>query len=121
MNKRLAVLSVALTLVFMLGALVVTRYLTATGTPEGSYLASGSAENTICRIEGNVVQININAADAQTLTLLDGVGEKLAERIVAYREEHGVFSSVEDLLNVEGLGEGKLSAIRDEIYCGKAE
>ena len=52
--------------------------------------------------------------------LLDGVGEKLAARIVAYREAHGAFESVEELTNVEGLGAGKLNALRDEIYCGPA-
>ena len=119
MSKRLAVLFVALTLVFMLGVSVAARYIVFGEVPSLNLPLLNSAENTLCRIEGDEVQININAADAQTLTLLDGVGEKLAERIVAYREEHGAFSKIEDLLNVEGLGEGKLSAIRDEIYCGK--
>ena len=120
MNKRLAALFTVLTLAFMLGASAVARRIAAGGAPSGSYPALSSAENTLCRVEHGAVQININAADEVTLMLLDGVGEKLAARIVAYREEHGAFSSVEALLNVDGLGEGKLSALRDEIYCGAA-
>lgn len=119
MNRRWAAISIALTLAFMLGASAAARRVTATGGSAG-YPALSSADNTLCRIEQGAVQININAADSATLMLLDGVGEKLAARIVAYREEHGAFASVEELTNVEGLGAGKLNALRDEIYCGEA-
>lgn len=119
MNRRWAAISIALTLAFMLGASAAARRVTATGGSAG-YPALSSADNTLCRIEQGAVQININAADSATLMLLDGVGEKLAARIVAYREEHGAFASVEELTNVEGLGAGKLNALRDEVYCGEA-
>ncbi len=119
MNRRWAAISIALTLAFMLGASAAARRVTATGGSAG-YPALSSADNTLCRIEQGAVQININAADSATLMLLPGVGKKLAVRIVAYREEHGAFASVEELTNVEGLGAGKLSALRDEIYCGEA-
>lgn len=119
MNRRWAAISIALTLAFMLGASAAARRVTATGGSAG-YPALSSADNTLCRIEQGAVQININAADSTTLMLLPGVGEKLAARIVAYREEHGAFASVEELTNVEGMGAGKLSALRDEIYCGEA-
>ena len=49
--------------------------------------------------------------DASELTVLPGVGKVTAEAIVSYREEHGPFSSVEDLLLVPGLGPGTLEAI----------
>ena len=120
MNRRWAAISIALTLAFMLGASAAARRIAAGGAPSGSYPALRSAENTLCRVEQGAVQININAADSATLMLLDGVGEKLAAHIVAYREEHGAFASVEELTNVEGLGAGKLNALRDEIYCGAA-
>lgn len=49
--------------------------------------------------------VNINTADAQTLASeLTGVGEKKAEAIVAYRQEHGPFKSVDELANVTGIG-----------------
>ena len=49
--------------------------------------------------------ININTASASELETLDGIGPVLAERIVAYREEHGPFAAVEDLMQVKGIGE----------------
>lgn len=60
--------------------------------------------------------VNINAASAESLSGLPGIGEVLAERIIAYREAHGPFTSVEELMRVEGIGEGKLDGIRNEIY-----
>lgn len=63
-----------------------------------------------------VEMVDINSDSAEEISRLPGVGEVLAERIVAYREEHGPFESAEELLDVEGIGEGKLEVIRDEIY-----
>lgn len=60
--------------------------------------------------------VNINTAPAEKLARLPGIGEALAERIVAYREANGPFSSPEALMQVDGIGEGKLEGIRSEIY-----
>ena len=59
--------------------------------------------------------ININVADAEVLDKLDGIGEKTAQKIVEYRTENGPFETVDELLEVSGIGEAKLEAIRDEI------
>jgi competence protein ComEA len=59
--------------------------------------------------------ISPNRAEAALLEQLPGVGPVLAERIVAHREANGPFETVEDLLDVPGIGEAKLSAIRDLI------
>ena len=60
-------------------------------------------------------RVDLNIAGKAELMTLDGIGEKLAERIIAYRETHGGFASVEELLNVEGIGETRLEAIRDQV------
>lgn len=65
--------------------------------------------------EGEDGLIAINHADASTLEDLPGVGPVLAERIVAHREANGPFATVEDLLEVPGIGEAKLAAMRDSI------
>jgi competence protein ComEA len=57
--------------------------------------------------------VDLNAASAVELEALPGVGPVLAQRIFAYREEHGPFATVEDLLDVPGIGEGKLAALRE--------
>ena len=62
--------------------------------------------------------IDINRADAEQLTALPGIGEVLAGRIVAYREENGSFLSTQELQNVEGIGEKRLEAILDLITIG---
>jgi competence protein ComEA len=61
------------------------------------------------------VKININTATARELESLSGVGPKTADRIVAYRQQHGQFASVEQLLEVPGIGDNKLAAIEDMI------
>lgn len=57
-------------------------------------------------------RLDLNSATAAQLTELPGIGEALAERIVAYRDENGPFSSVDELTNVSGIGEKKLDAVR---------
>ncbi len=56
--------------------------------------------------------VNLNTADAQELDLLPGIGETLAQRILAYREQNGPFTSLEQLLKVEGIGEKTLEKLR---------
>ena len=53
--------------------------------------------------------VNINAADIEDLVTLKGIGEKKAEAIIAWREQHGSFESVEQLLEVKGIGEATLA------------
>jgi competence protein ComEA len=60
-------------------------------------------------------RVRVNQADAAELDMLPGVGPVLAERIVGYRDENGPFGSVEDLLDVPGIGESKLAAMRESI------
>lgn len=59
--------------------------------------------------------LDLNRATAQELTTLPGIGEVLAQRIVDYREAHGSFQSVEELIAVEGIGEGKLEKLRELV------
>ncbi len=56
--------------------------------------------------------VDLNTATAEELEQLEGVGEVLSGRIIAYREAHGGFRSVEDLLDVEGVGETRLEKWR---------
>lgn len=60
-------------------------------------------------------RVRVNTADAASLDSLPGVGPVLAARIVAYREANGPFETVEDLLDVPGIGESKLAAMRDAV------
>lgn len=62
--------------------------------------------------------VNINTADADTLTALPGIGRVLAERIVAYRRQNGSFRAIEEITKVEGIGEKKAEAILELITLG---
>lgn len=59
--------------------------------------------------------IDLNAADTAALDTLPGVGPVLAERIIAWRAEHGRFTSVDELGEVSGIGEKLLGQIRDRV------
>jgi competence protein ComEA len=60
-------------------------------------------------------RVNLNTADAAALDTLPGIGPATAAKILAWREQHGRFESIEDLLDVGGIGEAKLDAIRDLV------
>lgn len=81
------------------------------------------AEPTFTVIRGSVAApeeksavVNINTADTEALTALPGIGDVLAERIVAYRTENGSFEAIEDIMNVSGIGQKKFEAI-SELIC----
>jgi competence protein ComEA len=65
--------------------------------------------------------VNINTADAATMAArLNGVGEAKAEAIVAYREEHGAFRSVDQLAQVKGIGLKIVEKNRELLTVGGA-
>lgn len=56
--------------------------------------------------------INLNTATREQLETLPGVGSKIAQAIIEYREKHGPFKSVDELLEIKGIGPKKLEKIR---------
>lgn len=64
-------------------------------------------------------RINLNTATKVQLMELPGIGETLAERIIEYRARNGAFLTTKDLLNVSGIGEGKLKEIEERIKIGE--
>lgn len=60
-------------------------------------------------------KVSINKADADTLAGLIGVGPAKAEAIVAYRKAHGGFKSIEQLMEVKGIGESTIEKNRSRL------
>jgi len=60
-------------------------------------------------------KVHLSTATAEQLDEIDGLGPTLAERIVEYRDAHGGFRSIEELAEVEGIGEKRLAALRDAL------
>ena len=63
-------------------------------------------------------KLNINTASAEELTMLNGIGEAIASRIVAYRTENGYFNSIDEIINVKGIGQAKFEEIQNFICVG---
>ena len=121
-NKLLAVLPV-LTALFV--GLTLGLYLGR--NPNGSSVTVSIAEQQAATIsyadsqsseQHDPLSVNINTADASELAQLPGIGEVLARRIIDYRRIHGAFTAPEQLTNVEGIGQGKLEAILEQITIG---
>lgn len=74
-------------------------------------------------IETTSVQelININAASAEVLQTLPGIGQQLAQRIVDYRQAHGPFKNILQLKLIEGIGDKKLEELIPYIYLEEIE
>lgn len=72
-------------------------------------------EETVKESSENTRMININTASINELTTLPGIGEVKARAIVDYRENHGPFKSVEELMMVSGIGEKTYEKLREKI------
>ncbi|MFP4286597.1 MAG: helix-hairpin-helix domain-containing protein [Candidatus Izemoplasmataceae bacterium] len=63
----------------------------------------------------NQTLISVSKADKETLMTLPNIGEQTALKIIAYRNEHGAFKTIDELLNVKGIGEATLESIKPFI------
>jgi competence protein ComEA len=79
-----------------------------TGAAPGGAAASGSVA-----VPG--AKIHLSTATPEQLDEVDGIGPTLAERIVEYRDAHGGFRSVQELAEVEGIGEKRLATLREAL------
>lgn len=82
-------------------------------TAERSALVT--AEETVSEKLSPDERVNINTATVEELMQLPQIGETIAQRIIAYRELHGDFAGISELMNVEGIGEGRYEAIKDYV------
>lgn len=78
--------------------------------------APATQPGTPSAVVQTTAKVDVNKADVATLqSELTGIGKSKAEAIVAYREAHGPFTSVDELLEVKGIGSALLERNRDKL------
>jgi competence protein ComEA len=86
-----------------------TQILVPKSGPPGAVVPGGGTAGSSSGL------INVNSASATELETLPGIGEVLAATIIEYREQNGPFASVDDLIDVSGIGPATLEEIRDQV------
>jgi competence protein ComEA len=85
----------------------------AAATPAAASAGSAGAGGAAPAAPGALV--NINTASLQELESLSGVGPSTAQKIIDYRTANGGFSSIEQLMEVPGIGDAKFAAVKDSV------
>jgi competence ComEA-like helix-hairpin-helix protein len=85
------------------------------GTPGTAEISPGAAARAEVR---PAAAVNLNTATAADLEKLPGIGAKVAARIVEYRQKKGPYRKIEELMNVQGIGEKSFLKLRSQITVG---
>ena len=89
------------------------------GYKQENIIIDSSGENVIDKMNeeslNNSKSVNINKANELELESLPGIGASLALRIITYREQNGKFNNIEDIKNVNGIGDSKYENIKNFI------
>jgi len=83
----------------------------------GKDSAATKTTTTPTTVKALAYPLNINTATKEELMTISGIGEVYAERILAYREENGDFTALEQLTEIEGVGEKRLETWREYLCC----
>ena len=81
----------------------------------GEVVMSEIVQSSANHSESTETKVNINTATTDMLMTLKGIGQTRAEDIIAYREKHGSFQKIEDIMQVDGIKQGTYDKIKDNI------
>ena len=85
---------------------------------KGNNNQANNSSNNATQSDSQGSKININTADLKQLDDIPGVGEATANKILSYRDENGEFKSIEEIKNVNGIGDKKFENMKD-LICVK--
>ncbi len=117
---RLLIISNCIMVLFYIG-MRFNGYLETKELPTVTVDETYSAENNITREDNYVIMVDINTDNLFLLCQLPGIGEAKASAILEYRKENGDFTSIEELLEVPGIGEAVYNNLKDLVYIESAE
>ena len=100
------------------GSIQISALATQTENPDTSATADTSVPSSSSASSQNNGKVNINTADLSALMTLKGIGEVYAQRIIDYRTAHGPFTSIDELMKVEGIGTKRFDDIKNSITTG---
>lgn len=96
---------------------------TVPGTPGAALRKARTAADKMSTASGKAATVtepvDLNTADEATLQSLQGIGAGKAKAIVAYRQQHGPFKSVDDLKKVSSIGDKLLAQIKNQVTVGE--
>lgn len=91
------------------------------GQPDQERRSDTAAEAAREKVKVNISKVNINTASREELESLPRIGPALSQRIIDYRQKHGTFKSIDELMNVSGIGNATLQRLRDSITVGNQD
>jgi comEA protein len=86
--------------------------------PEASPALVSDTASPAAAVQPDTDKININTASLTKLDELPGIGPVLSQSIIDYRDKNGSFKSIEQIMDVDGIGEKKYAAMKDMITVG---
>ena len=110
-----------MTRIMMAAIAVIALSATALSAQTKAPVAKATASSTTASTAAAAAPVNLNTATADQLATIPGVGAKMAERIIDYRQKNGGFKKVEDLMNVSGVGEKSFLKMKPLIIVTAAK
>ena len=99
---------------------MISSVCTLVGILAAQALAAQTPARTDTRAAKPAVVVNLNTATQAELETLPGVGAKMAARIIEYRQKKGPFKKIEELMNVQGIGEKNFLKLKPQLTVGAA-
>ena len=110
-----------MTRIMMAAIAVIALSATALSAQTKAPVAKATASSTTASTAAAAAPVNLNTATADQLATIPGVGAKMAERIIDYRQKNGGFKKVEDLMNVRGVGEKSFLKLKPQLTLGQVK